>query len=228
MKLLKTHFKQTCILYFTTGFYSLKSFSHQKDKSKAVQKALFQKTLLEIKQTQLHYVVTDGKAKGNDFESRIKAAVEEVFKKGYQNIVIVGDDTPQLSAQNLLLAAKETNTKKVTIGESEDGGAYLIAFNKKQFEQGILENLPWQTNQFYQSLLSNIKNGSLSHQTLPVLQDLDDSLAVKLFINKFASLKFTQLLKQIYIPQKITTFINFLTDEKPICYIKDRAPPVAA
>ncbi|WP_169303356.1 DUF2064 domain-containing protein [Pedobacter cryophilus] len=228
MKLLNTHFKQTCILYFTTGANSSKSFSNQKNKNTAIQKALFKKTLKEIRQTQLNYVVTDGKAKGNDFESRIKSAVEEVFLKGYQNIVIVGDDTPQLSAQNLLFAAKKIADKEVIIGESEDGGAYLIAFNKQQFYQGILENLPWQTNQFYQSLLCNIKSGSLSHQTLPVLQDLDDSLAVHLFINKFTSLKFAQLLKHIYIHQKFAVFISTLIDEKPICYIKDRAPPLAA
>ncbi|MEM7675188.1 MAG: DUF2064 domain-containing protein [Myxococcota bacterium] len=75
-----------------------------------------------------------------DFETRLRAAYQDVFALGYQRVVLVGSDTPSLSVSDLRRAAA-TNT--VSVGPSTDGGLYLLALEREDIDQ--LKDLPWQT-----------------------------------------------------------------------------------
>lgn len=177
----------TCILYFTTGNTSIKSFSSKKNNSSAIQKTLFKKTLQEIRRSGLDYIVSDGRKAGYSFEDRIKSVISSIFEKGYQNILVVGDDTPDLSSKQLLFSYHQLQEGKICIGPSLDGGSYLLGFSRNHFQKGILNNLAWQTNHFYKSLVYQLILSGFDFSTLPQLSDIDNHHDLVDFIKKSLS-----------------------------------------
>lgn len=219
---------KTCILYFSTGNNSSKSFSSKKKKTIAVQKLLFNKTLLEIRKTQLPFLISDGLKTDVSFENKIDSAVNQAFTKGYKNIILVGDDTPQLSANQLIKAAKSIDNNKVSVGPSTDGGAYLISFTQQHFNEGILKDLAWQTNQFYESLLLNITNQKLLFTKLSKFSDLDSKSDIRQFLQFKPFLKFTQVLYSLCVYQKVKAFYSIIIELGHQITLKYRGPPLAA
>jgi len=220
-----SQFQNTCILYFTTGNTGTKCFSFQKKKNIAIQKTLFAKTLSEIRQSGIAHVISEGKGLGTNFETRIKSAADLLFRKGFQNIIIVGDDTPQLSAYKLLLAAKQLEQSIISIGPSYDGGSYLIALNKVHFEKGLFNNLDWQTDGFHQSLLAQIKILDFSQSILPMLSDIDHAGDLFDFLKQSSIGKteiiLNNLLYRLFCPAFKSKFIEQVT----ILTHRDRGPP---
>lgn len=220
--------KKTCILYFSTGNNSSKSFSSKKKKTIAVQKLLFNKTLLEIRKTQLPFLISDGLKTDVSFENKIDSAVNQAFTKGYKNIILVGDDTPQLSAAQILNSAQSLKKNELSIGPSLLGGAYLISFNKQQYEDGILKNLAWQTAQFYESLLNNIVGNGLKFKVLTKFSDLNSEYDIQQFLQNNCALRFTKILRNLFQSRKRFEIISLYIDKGFFKFLQDRGPPLAA
>jgi glycosyltransferase A (GT-A) superfamily protein (DUF2064 family) len=225
---LNTTFTQTCVLYFTSGANSSKCFSSKKKKNRAIQKVLFDNTLLEIRKTKLNYLVSDGNLNTGSFYEKINSAVTKAFSLGYKQIILVGDDTPQLSAKQILKAAQNLITDQLSIGPSEDGGAYLIAFDQSHFEDGLLQNLSWQTPEFYKALVNNIFLKKYSYETFSKFSDLDNAIDIENYLRKFSYLKFTQTLKNICVLIINQTTSVFLIEKGYHSSLPHRGPPVAA
>jgi glycosyltransferase A (GT-A) superfamily protein (DUF2064 family) len=214
-------------LYFTTQLESEKRFSSQKRKQKALQKILFEKTLSEIQQSRLAYVISDGKSYGQCFEKRIKGAISGIFQLGYQNLIIVGDDTPNLSATNLLEAEKNLETRTLTIGPSADGGSYLISLTRENFQQGALENLDWQGPYFQEQLLNNLEKLSVNYNLLQTFIDLDQESSISIFLTQTSYSSIKKILSSI-LSQKIGFTTDFLAvDYGLLIQNTDRGPPLA-
>ena len=222
-----SHFHQTCILYFSTGNSSSKSFSLKKKKTIAVQKLLFNKTLLEIRKTKISFLISDGINKEASFAEKIDSAINEAFLRGFKKIILVGDDTPQLSANQLLKAALRLENNKLSVGPSTDGGAYLISFTQHHFKEGVLKDLAWQTDQFYENLLLNISHQKLAFTRLSEFSDLDTESDIQQFLKLKPFLKFTQVLYSLCIYQKIQTIYTFLIESGHKIAFQDRGPPLA-
>nr|MBC7613612.1 DUF2064 domain-containing protein [Pseudopedobacter sp.] len=223
---MNSQFKNTCILYFTTQLESEKLFSSHKRKQKAVQKVLFEKTLGEIQQSGLAYVISDGKTYGQSFGERIKGAAEGIFQLGYENLIIVGDDTPHLSAINLLQAQKNLEAKILTLGPSSDGGSYLISVSKDSFHKGILENLEWQSHLFHEQLISNFELFGAHYQLLQTFIDLDNEIAINIYLNQPHHSTIQKILSNI-LSEEIEFTTDFLTEDRGlIIQNTDRGPPL--
>ena len=223
-----SHFHQTCILYFSTRNNSSKSFSSKKKKTIAVQKLLFKKTLLEIRKTNISFLISDGLNKDASFAEKIDSAINEAFLKGFKKIILIGDDTPQLSANQLLKAAQSLENNKLSVGPSTDGGAYLISFTQQHFKKGILKDLAWQTEQFYENLLLNIFNQKLAFTRLAEFSDLDTESDIQQFLKLKPFLKFTQVLYSLCIYQSINAFFCILIESGYQVAFQNRGPPFIA
>ena len=223
---IKSQSDKTCILYFTTGNREVKSFSSKKKKSDAVQRLLFTKTLAEIKKSKLEYRVSDGSQYSNDLLSGLTSAVKDVFATGFENVIIVGDDTPDLSFLQLRKAANNLNQQKISIGPAKDGGAYLIAFNRFDFEQGILKNLTWHSTQFKEELLQNINSLQLSYEELAELEDLDSAVDLHIFLKKNSYSTFFNILKNVIfsIQSGFRDVISYSSEY--YIYTFNRGPPI--
>ncbi len=102
------------------------------------------------------------------FGQRMARAVAQVQAWGARTVVLVGADTPELTAHHVDDALRRAEAGESVIGPSADGGFWLAAAPVARFD-GI-EVLPWETDRLCAAL--GFRLGPC--HTLPMLADLDD------------------------------------------------------
>jgi hypothetical protein len=92
---------------------------------------------------------------------------------GYEGIITIGNDTPELSAQQILQASQALENGKFVLGPSKDGGFYLMGLRVNWFDYTAFLNLPWQTPTLTMAIKNTIGPAAGSLWLLPALTDLD-------------------------------------------------------
>ena len=108
---------------------------------------------------------------GETLGNRMQNAFQESFEKGYQKVIIIGSDCPELSAEIIEQAYQLLDVYDVVLGPAEDGGYYLLG--TKCFIPEIFNLSAWSTATVLEETLAIIQKHSLSHQLLPTLSDVD-------------------------------------------------------
>ena len=116
------------------------------------------------------FVFTEKEQSAGSFGARLGQAYEEVFSKGYDRVISIGNDSPDLDDQTLQKAINALAHHKAVIGPSTDGGVYLLGLTRQEFNKEIFENLGWQTNH----LAEDINNQLLSSSEIYWLHELKD------------------------------------------------------
>jgi glycosyltransferase A (GT-A) superfamily protein (DUF2064 family) len=106
---------------------------------------------------------------GASFGDRLQNAIETVAQLGYQEIVVIGQDCPDLEAVDIRRAFELLDTYRAVIGPDQNGGCYLIGIHAS--DRSKLRAIPWQQNTDFRELSSRFLRGELF--TLPVKIDLD-------------------------------------------------------
>ena len=116
---------------------------------------------------------------GADLGERMKNAFTSAFRKGYDKIVIIGTDCPDLNAGIIMNAFVYLQSHDVVIGPAEDGGYYLLGM--KQLYSDLFENLQWSTIAVFNDTLKICDELELTYQLLPVLNDIDEEKDLQAF-----------------------------------------------
>ncbi|GAB5416406.1 MAG: TIGR04282 family arsenosugar biosynthesis glycosyltransferase [Crocinitomicaceae bacterium] len=108
---------------------------------------------------------------GESLGDRMKHAFQQGFDAGYERIIGVGADLPDLSAEVMQegLAALEDNDS--VFGPSEDGGYYLIGM--RSMIPQIFENKPWSTDGLLELTVNELNSLGFSCTQLRTLNDVD-------------------------------------------------------
>ena len=125
-----------------------------------------------------NFVQTDG-----NLGTKMQNAFEKVFEKGYERVVLIGSDTPHLTNNILNQSFDELKKNDSVLGPSEDGGYYLIGFNKETFSKDVFENIEWSSPKVLEQTLQKLhaKNVYLNQE----LNDIDTMEDLKDFFEKF-------------------------------------------
>lgn len=86
------------------------------------------------------------------FGRRLQNAVERLSALGYQKIVIVGADCPQLNASDIAQAFAQLETKRMVLGPDHRGGCYLIGLDAAAHPD--LATIGWHRNTDFAALLA--------------------------------------------------------------------------
>jgi rSAM/selenodomain-associated transferase 1 len=108
---------------------------------------------------------------GNDLGERMKNAFQDGFKDGYESIILIGSDLPNISSSIVKHGLDELNKKEIVFGPAEDGGYYLIGMNKPN--NFIFENKPWSESMLLESTLNELKSKNITVSLLETLNDID-------------------------------------------------------
>ncbi len=109
---------------------------------------------------------------GKDLGERMKNAVDATFEKGYEKIVIIGTDCPELTGGIIMNAFEYLQNNDLVIGPAEDGGYYLIGSKKLHTE--IFEDIKWSTAEVLNETIRKLNSLQLSYFLLPELNDIDE------------------------------------------------------
>ena len=108
---------------------------------------------------------------GNDLGEKMRNAFDDLFKKGYGQVAIIGSDCPDINADLIEQAFLELDRSDVVIGPATDGGYYLLAL--KKLYPALFEKITWSTKHVLKQTLANCKGINKSFHLLPVLSDVD-------------------------------------------------------
>jgi glycosyltransferase A (GT-A) superfamily protein (DUF2064 family) len=110
------------------------------------------------------------------------------FKLGYENIIGIGSDLPDLSSEIINQGFEKLNSSDSVFGPAEDGGYYLIGMNK--LLRCVFENKQWSTDNLLSITIDELKQTNYTVKQLTTLNDIDTledlkSSSISNFFNNF-------------------------------------------
>lgn len=129
-----------------------------------------------------YFLFTENEQEGTSFTERFTSSITRVFDLGYESIITIGNDSPQLSTRHIKEAYVRLEKGHSTIGPSYDGGFYLLAISKEQFCESTFKSFAWQTSKVFKEVYDYIessKKALAEIHLLPVFYDLDTISQVK-------------------------------------------------
>jgi rSAM/selenodomain-associated transferase 1 len=109
---------------------------------------------------------------GNDLGERMDNAFTSLFIMGYNSIVVIGTDCPELNAGIIMNAFAYLNKHDIVIGPAADGGYYLLGM--KQNYSMLFDNIQWSTHTVFDETTERFVAAHLDYYLLPVLRDVDE------------------------------------------------------
>lgn len=121
---------------------------------------------------------------GKDLGERMKKAFEEGFKDGYTAIVGIGTDLDEINERHLEEAFEELEYHDCVLGESEDGGYYLVGMS--EMIPSLFLDKPWSTADLLDETTAELELDGYTYVLLEALNDIDtivDFKRSKLYAN---------------------------------------------
>lgn len=110
---------------------------------------------------------------GNDLGERMAAAFREGFSDGYDRIVLIGTDCPELTGTILGEAFSGIGNSGCVIGPAADGGYYLIGFDRTVFSEKPFLDIVWGTGTVFEETMETCRRSGIQPCILPRLNDID-------------------------------------------------------
>lgn len=146
-------------------------------KNKLLASSLIAQSLSAIEKASFPvYHYHEGKQQGNTFGERIANAYQEVFALGYDAIIGVGNDTPEIVQLDWGGIAMQLCAGNTVLGPSLRGGSYLIGLKAETFDRQAFEQLPWQSSQLFQALHDWCENNGTDPVLLSTRRDVNTYL----------------------------------------------------
>ena len=160
-----------------------------------------------------HFYFTEKKQIGSSFGERFSNAIAAIYAKGYDNVITIGNDTPNLTVDHLLETKEALESKSSVIGPSYDGGFYLLGLQKEYFDATKFENFSWNTSKITKQIRSYIEQYTTQIVQFEYLHDIDNDGRLKLVFKSLALSQYQlrniiQKLIQIQVFQFLVVEIN--------------------
>lgn len=109
---------------------------------------------------------------GEDLGERMKNAIGICLRMGYEKVILMGTDIPQIHPETLTDAFENLDKKDIVIHPTFDGGYYLIGM-KKEYES-IWKIERYGTNTVIYDTLQHMRREHLSTAVGQMYYDVDD------------------------------------------------------
>ena len=108
---------------------------------------------------------------GKDLGDRMKNTFSARFAEGYEQVVIMGTDSPSLPSAYIRQAF--VSKQDVVLGPSVDGGYYLIGMRGKLVD--LFDGIKWGGDTVLKETYCKLESNGVSLELLPVWYDVDRS-----------------------------------------------------
>jgi rSAM/selenodomain-associated transferase 1 len=110
---------------------------------------------------------------GDDLGQRMRNSFVDTFSNGYERVVLIGSDIPDLPLGIIHEAFGALGKGDSVIGPAGDGGYYLIGFRSDAFLGEAFEGIRWGTDRVFDETVSILKRFGAALHTLPEWYDVD-------------------------------------------------------
>lgn len=108
---------------------------------------------------------------GADLGKRMENAFQSGFDQGYENIILIGSDLPDISEEIINQGFEALSATDVVFGPALDGGYYLVGLSK--MNRTIFTNKPWSQPSLLDNTLQELDAQQIPVSLLPSLNDID-------------------------------------------------------
>lgn len=133
---------------------------------------------------------------GKDLGERMKNAFSKGFEDGFERIVLIGSDLPDIKDVHIKNGLEALRTNNAVFGPAEDGGYYLIGLSK--MTNYVFDNKPWSQPSLLQETLRELQENNITFSTLETLNDIDtfDDLQASNFYK--SNIELQEKIKELY------------------------------
>lgn len=109
--------------------------------------------------------------RGNCFADKFSHALQTTFERGYRQVIIIGNDCPDITPALLCRSFGQLAHSDVVLGPARDGGFYLLGLTR--YDDRLLNAIPWCSSAVRARLIGNIRTLGFSLHLLPLQGDID-------------------------------------------------------
>ena len=136
------------------------------------------------------------------FGEQLTAALHAAFTLGFEQVLVIGNDCPALSASSLIQAAQQLSSASVVLGPDQRGGLYLFGLSREVFDRVSLASLPWRTSRLVRVIRRICAGRSVA--LLPRLGDINNRADLQQYRSASpATALFVALLQQLGTPAQV-------------------------
>lgn len=117
---------------------------------------------------------------GSDLGERITNSIKYALEAGFEKVIVLGSDSPDLPAQYIREGIKALDVKDMVIGPSVDGGYYLIG---GKMMLPVFEGIPWSSSDVFKATLEKALRTGVTFSVLPEWYDIDTWDDLQSFLN---------------------------------------------
>ncbi len=163
--------------------------------NKKLAHSLISRSIKVCKQSGLPFYFWDeSKQVGDTFGQKLANAIEATFNKGYQKVIVIGNDCPHLKHQHIFKAINALQKNDVVLAPTKKGGTYLIGLSQKLFNKNEFAHVSWQKTTTYDNLISLFSPFNLTQ--FPLLDDVNSFADLQKQINYLSNNDFLRCLAQ--------------------------------
>ncbi|TXB61553.1 TIGR04282 family arsenosugar biosynthesis glycosyltransferase [Phaeodactylibacter luteus] len=146
----------TAILFFSRSASCearAKGFGLVQKKAKRLAKALINRARQTVERSGLDVVNSDERSqRGHTFGQKLSNAVADVFRSGYQQVIIIGNDCPGITPAEIGRAAQLLEEGHQVLAPDQNGGVWLIGLRKGAFAPAAFAEVAWESEQTFAGL----------------------------------------------------------------------------
>lgn len=184
------------------------------------------KTIQIAQKSKIPYFIADENSQvGTTFGEKISTSIQSIFEQGFEKIIVIGNDCPELTATHLQIAKAKLENNDFVFGPDFKGGAYLLGISKNQYKFQEFQNFNWQNSQLFNNITSFYSQAQL--EILPFLNDVNDAFSFKKAVHNLtfeSKLKNTLLAFFTFLNQSFDFLLSKIVLFK-ILFLNYRGPP---
>jgi hypothetical protein len=139
---------------------------------------------------------------GDDLGARMADAFRTAFDEGYERVVLVGSDSPDLEQALVREAFDALDGYDSVIGPAQDGGYYLIGFSHKGFTADVFVDIPWSTFEVLGCTLDALAQARRTLHFLPPWGDVDTIADVRALVRRNRHTSFSSSRTMKYLDER--------------------------
>ncbi|MDQ2834813.1 MAG: TIGR04282 family arsenosugar biosynthesis glycosyltransferase [Acidobacteriota bacterium] len=118
--------------------------------------------------------------RGDGFGERLLATAEDLLACGFGSVCLIDSDSPTVPAEAFRQAveALERPGDRIVLGQSEDGGYYLIGLKRAHAE--VFAGITWSTPAVFEETLTAARRADIEVVELPMWYDVDDAATLEI------------------------------------------------
>lgn len=136
--------------------------------------------------------------KGAHFGESLRLALEEAFSMGYQKVVVIGNDAPEISRSYVLTAfarLESGGSQAAVMGPARDGGYTLLGLSQPCAE--AFESMPWGSGRVARLTEERLLCSGFQVDRLETLEDIDNRAGLNRFLARARRGALAPLAKQV-------------------------------